>query len=96
MSDDTVGVRELRQNLSKYLDRVKAGEGLDVTEHGRIVARLVPCGAIVGGYGELVERLGASVPTEPLEVIAARLSAPPLAAGTTDALLAADRRDRAR
>ena len=37
-----VGVRELRQNLSVYLDRVKAGESLDVTEHGHVVARLGP------------------------------------------------------
>jgi prevent-host-death family protein len=37
-----VGVRELRQNLSVYLDRVKAGETLEVTEHGRTVARLGP------------------------------------------------------
>lgn len=37
-----VGVRELRQNLSVYLDRVKAGETLDVTEHGRPVAQLRP------------------------------------------------------
>jgi prevent-host-death family protein len=37
-----VGVRELRQNLSVYLRRVKEGESLDVTEHGRPVARLVP------------------------------------------------------
>jgi len=37
-----VGVRELRQNLSVYLDRVKAGERLEVTEHGQPVALLVP------------------------------------------------------
>ena len=37
-----VGVRELRQNLSVYLDRVKAGETLEVTEHGQPVARLMP------------------------------------------------------
>lgn len=37
-----VGVRELRQNLSVYLDRVKAGETLVVTEHGRPVAQLGP------------------------------------------------------
>ena len=37
-----VGVRELRQNLSIYLDRVKAGETLEVTEHGQPVARLAP------------------------------------------------------
>jgi prevent-host-death family protein len=37
-----VGVRELRQNLSVYLDRVKAGETLEVTEHGHPVAQLGP------------------------------------------------------
>jgi prevent-host-death family protein len=39
---ERVGVRELRQNLSRYLRRVEAGETLDVTERGRPVARLVP------------------------------------------------------
>jgi prevent-host-death family protein len=38
----TVGVRELRQNLSIYLDRVKKGEALTVTEHGAAVAVLRP------------------------------------------------------
>ena len=37
-----VGVRELRQNLSVYLSRVKKGETLEVTEHGQPVARLTP------------------------------------------------------
>jgi prevent-host-death family protein len=37
-----VGVRELRQNLSVYLRRVKAGETLEVTERGETVARLTP------------------------------------------------------
>ena len=35
-------MRELRQNASKYLARVKQGEQLEVTERGRAVARLVP------------------------------------------------------
>ena len=39
---DTVGVRELRQNLSVYLRRVAAGQKLRVTERGRVVAALVP------------------------------------------------------
>lgn len=39
-----VGVRELRQNLSVYLDRVKDGETLEVTEHGIPVAELRPRG----------------------------------------------------
>lgn len=37
-----VGVRELRQNLSIYLERVIAGERLEVTDRGRPVALLVP------------------------------------------------------
>jgi len=39
---DTVGVRELRQNLSVYLKRVAAGQKFRVTDHGRTVAALVP------------------------------------------------------
>lgn len=39
---ERVGVRELRQNLSVYLDRVKAGEALEVTERGHPVAVLAP------------------------------------------------------
>lgn len=42
MSLPTVSVRELRQNLSRYLRRVEAGETLDVVSRGRRVARLVP------------------------------------------------------
>jgi len=38
----TVGVRELRQHLSKYLRRVVRGETLQVTDRGRPVAVLAP------------------------------------------------------
>ena len=91
---DKVGVRELRQNLSKYLERVKAGEDLLVTERGTVVARLVPAGAGADGYTELAGRFGASVPIERLETIAARLSAPGASAGTTDSFLDETRRER--
>ena len=89
---DSVGVRELRQNLSRYLDAVKAGEDLVVTEHGRPVARLVPVGTDV--YADLAARFGATVPVERLESVAARLSAAARPAGTTDAFLAETRADR--
>ena len=36
------GIRELRQNLSRYGDRVRTGETIDVTDHGQLVARLMP------------------------------------------------------
>lgn len=37
-----IGVRELRQNLSVHLRRVKAGQVLEVTERGIPVAQLAP------------------------------------------------------
>jgi len=58
-------VRELRQNLSVYLRRVRQGETLEVTERGEPVARLMPLngddlwarwvaeGKIVPGRGHL-------------------------------------------
>lgn len=39
---DRIGVRELRQNASVYLARVKAGEALVVTERGEPIATLRP------------------------------------------------------
>lgn len=51
-----VGVRELRQNLSIYLERVVAGESLEVTDRGRAVAMLVP----LRPGATLVDRLIAS------------------------------------
>ncbi len=40
-NDAEVGVRDLRNHLSAYLERVKAGETFTVTEHGRPIAKLV-------------------------------------------------------
>jgi prevent-host-death family protein len=37
-----IGVRELRQNASRYLAMVKAGETVEVTERGELIALLVP------------------------------------------------------
>ena len=42
MSAAHVGVRELQQHASKYLDQVEAGRVFEVTRHGRAVARLSP------------------------------------------------------
>jgi prevent-host-death family protein len=36
-----IGVRELRQHASRYLDAVKAGGRVEVTERGKLVALLV-------------------------------------------------------
>jgi prevent-host-death family protein len=40
--DRTVGIAELRQNLSRYLRRVENGERLLVTDRNRPVAELGP------------------------------------------------------
>ncbi|MDQ3974407.1 MAG: type II toxin-antitoxin system prevent-host-death family antitoxin, partial [Actinomycetota bacterium] len=37
-----VGIRELRNALSRYLARVRRGETLLVTDRGRPVARILP------------------------------------------------------
>ncbi|MGC8498173.1 MAG: type II toxin-antitoxin system Phd/YefM family antitoxin [Acidimicrobiales bacterium] len=36
-----IGIRELRQHASRYLERVKAGEVVEVTERGKLIALLV-------------------------------------------------------
>ena len=36
------GIRELKDNLSRYIRRAETGERIAVTAHGRVVAELVP------------------------------------------------------
>jgi len=38
----TVGIRDLRDNLSRYLDLVRAGTNISITDHGRPIAAIVP------------------------------------------------------
>ena len=42
VDNDTVGLRELGQNVSRVMERIKKGESLVVTEHGTPIARLEP------------------------------------------------------
>jgi len=51
--DWTVGIAELRQNLSRYLRRVEEGERLLVTDRNRPVAELGP----PPSTGEALDRL---------------------------------------
>jgi len=91
----SVGVRELRQNLSRYLERVKAGEALDVTEHGRLVARLSPATDPWDVYADAAARFGATIPTARLDDAIARLPPRSAPAGRADAILAEGRTHRA-
>lgn len=38
----TVAITELKARLSAYLDRVRQGEEMGVTDRGRLIARLAP------------------------------------------------------
>jgi prevent-host-death family protein len=40
--EDAVGLRDLRHHTSEVLARVRHGETIDITEHGRLIARIVP------------------------------------------------------
>jgi prevent-host-death family protein len=51
---ERVGVRELRQNLSRWLRRVERGESFEVTERGTPVALLTPLPSEGGVMARLV------------------------------------------
>jgi prevent-host-death family protein len=57
MKQIAVGVRELKAQLSHYLQEVKAGATLVITERGTPVGRLVPVGA---SFEERLEELVAT------------------------------------
>ena len=70
----SVGVRELRQNLSVYLDRVKKGEALTVTERGAAVAILRPIPPAASALERLVAEGRAAPPSRPLSRLPRPLS----------------------
>lgn len=74
---DAIGVRELRQNLSVYLDRVKEGETMRVTEHGRVVALLTPLPKPVDVLDRLVAEGKATAPTASLRNLKLPKAEPP-------------------
>jgi prevent-host-death family protein len=60
---DTVTVSELNQQTARVLERVKAGESLEITEYGQTVARLLPAASTTGA--PILDRLiaqGRAVP----------------------------------
>lgn len=69
----TVGVAELRQNLSRYLRRVERGERLVITDRNRPVAELGPPPSTGAALDRLIAEGRVSRPTgrglpEPLEL----------------------------
>jgi prevent-host-death family protein len=63
------GIRELKDNLSRYIRRIEAGERIAITAHGRVVAELVPPGTAAKGRGltRFDELVAAGVIRPPLE-----------------------------
>jgi prevent-host-death family protein len=58
-----IGIRELRQHASVYVDLAEQGYTVDITNRGRLVARLVPAAE----PGSPMERLIAAGIVEPAE-----------------------------
>jgi prevent-host-death family protein len=58
-----IGIRELRQHASVYVDLAEKGYTVDITNRGRLVAQLVP----VTEPGSPLERLIAAGIIEPAE-----------------------------
>jgi prevent-host-death family protein len=73
MKTQRVGVRELRQNLSRYLRLVTAGERFEVTEHNLPVAILAP----LPSRSSTLERLVAEGRIVPPRLDLTELGAPP-------------------
>lgn len=49
-----VGVRELKQNASAVLDRVRKGQSVEVTDRGRPIALIVPIPKPEDAIGRLI------------------------------------------
>ena len=58
-SATTIGVRELRDALSRHLASVRSGSEITITDHGKPIARIVP---VVAGRLEQLVADGRLVP----------------------------------
>jgi antitoxin (DNA-binding transcriptional repressor) of toxin-antitoxin stability system len=67
----SVGIRELKNNLSRYLKRVEAGERIAITDRGRVIAELGR--PLSAGASPIESRLD--------DLIAAGLARPPIEDG---------------
>jgi prevent-host-death family protein len=82
-----VGVKELRNHLSRYLNRVRDGDEVVVTDRGRAIARVVPVGA-----ERVLDRLIAEGVVTPARQPKRRTARPIRTKGTVSDLVAEQRR----
>ncbi len=88
------GVRELKNNLSRYIRRIEAGERIAVTAHGRVVAELGPPSRPKAGHRSRYDDLVATGVIRPAIEDGDPLEDWPdlrLPAGTAAALIDSDR-----
>jgi prevent-host-death family protein len=90
----SVGVRDLRQNLSRFLLQVKEGKSFVVTERGREVARLTPSGPPDSPLARLVAERGATMPQGDLLAMAAPSGRGPAAGPPSRQVLDEQREER--
>jgi len=95
----SVGIRSLKNNLSKYVRRVERGERIRVTAHGRVVAELVPPKAprrrrARSRLDELIARGLARPPLEKSDPFEHVPDHPLVPAGTVAWLIDSDRDER--
>jgi prevent-host-death family protein len=55
----SVGIRDLKNNLSKYLARVKQGDEVLITDRGKSVARMIPAISEKNGLRKTLETMAA-------------------------------------
>ncbi|HSV66142.1 MAG TPA: type II toxin-antitoxin system Phd/YefM family antitoxin [Mycobacteriales bacterium] len=82
-----VGVRALRDGLSRHLAEVRKGRTVTVTDHGRAIARIVPV-----GQPTALERLIAEGRVRPAKRRKRAAPEPVPATGTVSDLVAEQRR----
>lgn len=82
-----VGIRALRDGLSRHLAEVRRGRTVTVTDHGRVIARIVPAGAPT-----VLEQLIAEGRVRPARRRKRPAPDPVSAAGTVSDLVAEQRR----
>ncbi len=82
-----VGVRDLRNHLSRYLARVRDGEEVVVTDRGCAIARMLPIGT-----ERVLDRLIAEGVVTPAQTPKRRAGHPVQSKGTVSDLVADQRR----
>jgi len=88
MTIATIGIRELRDGLSKHLAEVREGNEIIVTDHGKPIARIVAIGH-ESGLEKLVREGIVTLPTTPRQKV---YPAPITARGTVSDLVKDQRR----